>query len=142
MSRHSDPNQLSLFGPGLDVVPAVKRAMHQAAKASPLSREQICDKMNELASNHGVRLNGGNTQRLSTATLEKWLNPYAEHYPSVRALVVFCRVVDDLRPIQALCAPLGAQLVDERQAKLLERAEIEAQIKALQKKKKHIEAEL
>lgn len=143
MRKSADGRQLSLFGPGLDVLQAVKAAMNRAAKGSALSREQICDRMSEVAVEHGIRLQAGNSWRMAPATLEKWLNPAdREHVPGPRALVVFCKVVGDHGAIQALAAPLGLTLIDERQAALLERAEIEAEIKRLQRRKKKLEEEI
>lgn len=143
MRKSADGKQHSLFGPGLDVLQAVKAAMNRAARGSSLSREQICDRMSELAAEHGIRLQAGNSRRMAPATLEKWLNPAErEHVPGLRALVVFCRVVGGHEAIQALAAPLSLRLIDERQAALLERAEIEAEIKRLQRRKKKLEDEL
>ncbi len=133
--------QYSLFGPSLNVDASVKAAMNQAARASSLSREQITDKMNELAEASGVRLNGNG--KLAVATLEKWLNPYArEHCPTLRGLVVFCMAVGTLTPLSVLGAPLGAAFISEDEAKLLRRAQIEEEIKRLQREKKRLEADI
>lgn len=143
MRKSADGKQLSLFGPSLDVLQAVKAAMNRAAKGSSLSREQICDRMSEVAAEHGVRLQAGNALRMAPATLEKWLNPAdREHVPGLRALVVFCRAVGDHEALQALAAPLGLTLIDERQAALLERAEIEEQIRRLKRRQKKLEESL
>jgi len=143
MRNSVDSKQLSLWGPGLDVLQAVKAAMNKAARANALSREQICDRMSDLATEHGIRLQAGNSRRLAPATLEKWLNVAdRDHVPGLRALVVFCKVVGDHRAIQALAAPLGLTLIDERQAALLERAEIEVEIRRLKRRKQQIEVDL
>ncbi|EMG37335.1 hypothetical protein PCS_01847 [Desulfocurvibacter africanus PCS] len=108
-------NQFSLFTPGLDTDSAVKAAMHKATRGRGFSREQICDRMNELALQHGIRLGGGNAKQLAIATLEKWLNPLdREHIPSARAIGIFCRTVGRFEPLQALIAPHGLQLIDEK----------------------------
>jgi len=99
--------------------------------------------MNEIAESSGARLGGGNSPRLTLPVLEKWLNPMdREHLPSLKALAAFCRAVDSAEPLRAIAAPLGLSVIDRRQAKLLERAELEAQIKDLQRRKKAIEAQL
>lgn len=122
---------------------AVKTAMRQSAKDSPLSRDQICDRMNELAEAAGFRLGGGNSKALSLALLEKWLNPLErEHMPTLRALTVFCRAVETVEPLRAMAAPLGAHLINKRQALLLKRAELEEEIRNLQRIKKKIEGDL
>lgn len=135
-------NLLTYCG-SLNVDAAVKASMSRVARTSPLSREQICDAMNEIAENSGIRLGGGNSPRLTLPVLEKWLNPLdREHLPSLKALAAFCRAVNSAEPLQALAAPLGLAVIDHRQAKLLRHAELEAEIKELQRRKKAIEAEL
>ena len=50
--------QLSLFENQIpDTEPLLKAAMNRAAKRCGLSREQIVDKMNEIAAMGGYRLN-------------------------------------------------------------------------------------
>jgi hypothetical protein len=133
--------QLSLFGgPDLNPERAVKAAMHRAAKASPLSREQIRDRMEELAREAGVKLCGGNSRQLSVETLEKWLNPQdTGHLPSLRALVVFCKAVQASGPLAALAAPLGLAVIDKEQQRLLRAAEIDAEIARLKREKRRLE---
>jgi len=143
MSKRRQINQLSLFAPGLDTDPAVKATMREAARTCGLSREQICDRMNELAGQAGIRLNGGNAKVLALTTLEKWLNPLdREHVPSARAIGVFCRAVGRYDPLQALVAPHCLQLIDERQARKLRLAEIETEMDALKREKLRLKAEI
>ncbi|MEG6548903.1 hypothetical protein V6C53_01530 [Desulfocurvibacter africanus] len=134
-------NQLSLFTPGLDTDPAVKATMREAARSCALSREQLCDRMNELAGQAGIRLNGGNAKQLTLATLEKWLNPLdREHIPSARAIGVFCRAVGSVEPLQTLVAPHGLYLIDEQQVRKLRMAEIEEEMEALKREKQRLKA--
>lgn len=122
---------------------AVKAAMRQAAKESTYSREIICDRMNEIAEAAGFRLGGGNSKALSLALLEKWLNPLErEHTPPLRALAVFCRALGTVEPLRAMANPLGAHVIDKRQALLLKRAEVDEEIRTLQRLKKKIEGDL
>lgn len=83
----------------------VKMAMRQSAKDSPLSREQICDRMNEVAEAAGFRLGS-------------------------------------VEPLRAMARPLGAHIIDKRQALLLKRAEVDEEIRSLQRLKKKIEGDL
>lgn len=122
---------------------AVKAAMRQASKDSHHSRDQICDRMNEIAEAAGFRLGGGNSKALSLAMLEKWLNPAErEHTPPLRALIVFCRALGTVEPLRAMAIPLGAHIIDKRQALLLKRAEVDEEIRTLQRLKKRIEGDL
>lgn len=123
---------------GVDI--AVKAAMKDACKESHLSREEIIDRMNELAQASGVLITGGNTKQLTVHTFDKWLSPKAcDQLPSLRALVVFCEVVDGVGPLSAMAEPLGGRVIDEQQARRLKRAEIDDQIKQLKKLKKQLE---
>jgi hypothetical protein len=80
--------------PGL--VATVKAAMRDSARHSELSREQILDRMNDIATAAGIRLNAGNASALGLATLDKWLNPAdREHVPGILAINVFCAAVGD-----------------------------------------------
>lgn len=143
MRKQAKFEQLSLLGPSLHVDSAVKAAMNKALRGSRMSREQLVDAMNELAETEGIRLSGGNAKRLQLSTLEKWLAPFdREHIPSLKALAIFCKALGASEPMQALVAPLGLRLIDERQAKLLERAEIEEEIRTLKRRKQRIEADL
>ena len=70
-------SQPGLFdrAPSLNVLREMKAAMAAAADGCGLSREGLCERMNELADRYGVRLVKGTGQHLTMATLEKWLNP-------------------------------------------------------------------
>jgi hypothetical protein len=96
-------------------LPAVKVALHEAAKASRLSREQLTDDMNRLAHLAGMKLKVGH------AMLEKWLNPGAEDYPpNVAALYLFCQATGDNSPLEVYVRAFpGTHLVDEADYQLL-----------------------
>lgn len=95
--------------------------MAQSVKQSGLSRDEVLDRMNDLADRYGVRLLKGNGQSLTMATFEKWLNPNAKEYiPSPNALVVFCGAVEDLEPMRVLLSPLGGLIIEEQDVKLLQ----------------------
>ena len=118
-------------------------AMANATDACGQSREEICDRMNELAERYGVRLMKGNGRRLSLATLEKWLNPGdKERVIPVKALPVFCAVVESKEPIRVLIEPLGYRIIDEKEAKLLKWAEHYQSVKAARAQMRKLEAEL
>ncbi len=137
-------NQLNLFNqPSLNVLRDIKTAMATAADACGLSRDEICDRMNELAERYGVRLMKGNGRRLSLATLEKWLNPGdKERVIPVKALPVFCAVVESKEPIRVLIEPLGYRIINEKEAKLLKWAEHYQSVKATKAQMRRLEAEL
>ena len=113
--------QLNLFSqPSLNVGKKLKEQIAASAKNSKYSREELLDRMNDLASRYGVRLVKGNGNGLTMATLEKWLNPEAmEHTPGVNSLMIFCAALDDLEPMREVLAPLGGMLIGEEEVKLL-----------------------
>ena len=144
MKKRVMANQLNLFNqPSLNVLRDVKSAMAKAADKSGMSRDELCDRMNELAQRYGVRLVKGNGRRLTLATLEKWLNPEDEgRVIPLKSLPVFCAAVGSEEPLRVLAAPLGYRVIGEREAKLLAWAEQYQAAKAARKKMKQIEAEL
>ena len=122
----------------------IKAAMAAACKrfcdSHRVSREEVVARMNSRAVEAGVRLTGGNAKELSDHIFAKWLSPSApDHMPGIRALNVFMDVVGDLSPLSVQAAVHDGAVVSAEQLLLLERAEVENQIKALQRRKKQLE---
>jgi len=137
--------QLGLFSsaPTLNVLRDLKTAMAQAANGTGISREELCERINQIADRYGVRLVKGNGPNLTLATLEKWLNPEdKERVIPTKALPVFCAAVDSLEPFQVLLAPLGALVIDEQEAKLLQLARLDQEVKQRQAMMKKLKSEL
>lgn len=137
--------QLGLFttAPTLNVLRDLKVAMATAAKATGLSREALCDRINQLADRYGVRLVKGTGPNLTVDTLEKWLNPEdKERVIPTKAMPVFCAAVESIEPMQVLVAPLGWRIIDDKQAKLLQLAELELDVKRKQAMMKKLKAEI
>lgn len=106
--------------PSLNVGKRFKETLARTAKESRYSREELLDRINDLADRYGVRLVKGNGHGLTMATLEKWLNPEAmEYLPGINGLVVICAALEDLSPMEEILAPLGGMLIDESEVKLL-----------------------
>jgi hypothetical protein len=137
--------QLGLFttAPTLNVLRDLKVAMATAAKATGLSREALCDRINQLADRYGVRLVKGTGPNLTVDTLEKWLNPEdKERVIPTKAMPVFCAAVESIEPMQVLVAPLGWRIIDDKQAKLLQLAELDMDVKRKQAMMKKLKAEI
>ena len=131
-------NQLTL-----NVLRDLKTAMARDAEASGLSRGELCEQMNQLAERHGVRLVKGTGQNITMATLEKWLNPEdRERVIPTKGLPVFLAATGGIRTMQVLVAPLGWQVIDERQARRLELAELEDEIKEKKARIRKLAADL
>jgi hypothetical protein len=137
-------SQLKLFNqPTLNVLRDVKAAMATAYKESGMSRDELCDLMNELADRCGVCLAGGRGQRLAVTTLEKWLNPEdKEHLPSIKALPVFCAATGSIEPVRAILGPLGWQIIGDQDARLLTWARHYHRAKSHREQMRKLEAEL
>lgn len=95
------------------VTAVVRAAMNRAAAKSSLSRAQIADNMNELAKRSGKRMTRGNAKTISLDTLEKWINPESEYVPSVQAMEMFMRALDDMAPLAAWLTLHGCELMTE-----------------------------
>ncbi|MDX9793287.1 MAG: hypothetical protein RBU24_07270 [Kiritimatiellia bacterium] len=138
-------SQPGLFdrAPSLNVLREMKAAMAAAADGCGLSREVLCERMNELADRYGVRLVKGTGQRLTMATLEKWLNPEdKERVIPAKGLPVFCAATGNVAPLQVLVTPIGGRLIDGEDVKLLEWAKAYHATRALKKRMRRIEEEL
>ncbi|WP_027192850.1 hypothetical protein [Megalodesulfovibrio gigas] len=135
--------QLSLFENQLpDVEPLLKAAMHRAAKRCGLSREQIVDKMNEIAAIGGYRLNR-NARALTLDVFEKWLNPAERDYvPGHNAVHAFVLAVNDPEPLRVTSGLHGYELVGGEDLKILRAAKIDREIKNLKRQKRRLEQEL
>ncbi|HAT50778.1 MAG: hypothetical protein HQL07_04645 [Nitrospirae bacterium] len=132
-------NSRNLFTVGLGQVGfAISQAMNHAAKECGLSREQIVDRMNEVAAQLNINITSGNSKTLTLTTLDKWLNPNERHKPNFEAFVLFCQVTASLEPINAMGGPLGGVMITTYRAKILEMAEGELAIKMLRKKNREL----
>ena len=122
---------------------AVKMAMCDAAKRSGLSRDQIVDKMNELAASAGIRC-AGMAQKVTLAILDKWLAPGADEYHiPLRVLPLFCRVTSSNLPLYIYANFfLEAEIISKDDKKLLNWAKAQVRIKQLRKDSRQIEQEL
>jgi hypothetical protein len=140
----SNARRLSLLDlPSLNVDAEISTSMCRIIEASGLSRAEAVDLLNETARRHGVRLSGGKAEALTLATLEKWLNSReTKNVPSLRALNVFCHAFAAREPLDVLARSHGQgwRVIDAEEAKLLEWARTEQEIKRLRAKKRKLES--
>lgn len=113
------PFQISLFNaPTFNIVRVQKESMKAAAKKCGLSREQIVEQMNDLAGRYGVNLASNGVLKLET--FEKWINPNElNRQMPMKALPIFCAVVNDTSAIDALSRPVGCRVIDHDDQQLL-----------------------
>ncbi len=105
------------------LLPSVKAAMQRALNAvpPPLSREQLVDRMNELAKQSGAKITADKSRTLSVATLEKWLSTSdLDHFPTLPALEIFMIAVGSRAPLDVLASIHGYRLISPEDVKILE----------------------
>lgn len=125
-----------------DPTPLVKSAMSEAIRASSLSREQIVDEMNRLMKLLDWTTNG-RSQGVTTALLDKWVAPSAGHVIPLRLLPVFCRVVGSNLPLEAFARTFqGARVIDLDDAKLLQWAKSEVELRKAKKRARKLAQEV
>lgn len=121
----------------LNPVPELKRAMNVAARKCGLSREEIVERLNELAALEGLRTRGKDG-KLTLAVLDKWLAPESDQVIGLKWLPGYCKVVGSLSPVAALVKPLGSAVINGADRILLEAAKIQLQEKAARKKSRRL----
>ena len=112
MSSHY---QLDLFTEqNLNVVSEIKRQIRLALSKTNLSRDQVVDQMNDLAIKN-------NLKRVVTKTaLDSWCKDSDPgRMPTVTGLVLFCRILSTIDPIRALTRPLGCEVIEPEEKKIL-----------------------
>lgn len=136
--------QLDLFNQAsFNYVRELKECLASVVAESGLSREEFLDRMNLVADRYGVRLMKGNGRGLTMTTFEKWLNPTdKERRPSVVALTIFCEVSGSIKPLQVMARPVGARVIDDKDAKLLLWAQEYQKAKEARRKMKRLESEI
>ena len=128
--------------PTFNVVKAQKKAMQDSIKKSGLSREQVVDLMNDLAGLFGISLSSGNDKKLTRVTLDKWLNiTETDRQIPMRALPVFCAATNCNYALDILAQAIGCQVIDGKQRKLLEWAELYHRVERDKNKMKQLEGE-
>jgi hypothetical protein len=116
-------HQIPLFDrPTLNIIKAQKEAMNRAVRLCGMSREQVLDRMNDLADAYGVSL--ASNGRLSMDIFEKWLNPNeTNRQMPIKALPVFCAAVRDISSLDVLARSVGAMVIGEDDQRRLKWAE-------------------
>ena len=107
----------------------MKRAL--AAAVPPLSREQLVDRMNSIATREDLKITIGKG-KLTLAVLDKWLAPNESDLPPIVGLEVFMLALGDLGPLEAFAEHHGCTLLTKREALFYEfgKAKFEARERA------------
>lgn len=142
MNRRREVMQQELFNrPSLNPVPRLKAAMREALKKCRLSREQVVEEMNRLASLEGLTT-GGRSQKVTVPLLDKWVAESAEHVIPLKFLPIFCEAVGDYGALSVLAGCLGLALIGEEERKLLEWAKLEVERRKALKRARKLAEEL
>lgn len=104
-----DSRQIGLFTKiSLNPIPELKRMMRLAIKESGLPREELADRMDDLAETEGM------ARQVTFEALQSWLkNEDCRHIP-IELLTIFCKATGSILPLQAFLAPLEAMAVREK----------------------------
>ena len=123
-------HQLDLFNDqSLNPIHEIKRQIRLALSNSGLSRDQVVDRMNEVATKEGIR------NSVSKAVLDGWAKDSdPKRMPSLTSMVVFCSVMGTAAPIAAMLRPLGCGVLNGEDLKLLLWAKAEMEKKRSVKK--------
>lgn len=127
------------------LLPSIKAAMRRALNAAipALSREQLVDRMNDLAKLAGTKITSGKSRSLSLATLEKWLSVKdLEHFPTLPALEIFMIAVNSREPLDVLASIHGYRLISPEEAKILEYGKTKLALKRAGDKMRRLEKEI
>lgn len=114
LSELGDGGQIARVAHVGGLVPALKACMQRtlAAVTPSLSRAQLVDRMNEIASMNGVKITTGRTRLLTTNILDKWLAPHdTDDVPPIAALEVFMLAVNSFEPLNVLAEFNGCTLL-------------------------------
>lgn len=121
----------------------LKACLNKCCNKSGLSRDQILDRLNDMANAAGVKLTAGNSKALSNATLEKWLNPQnRDHQPGVVPVNAICAALDDYRPLALLLEIHGLEVMSEEDRFALDYGKTCLAARKAAQEKKKLEAQL
>lgn len=104
----SKTHQLDLFtSQSFNVTYEVKRQIRSVLSNTSLSRDQVVDRMNGIATAEGMRAG------ISKAVIDSWCKDSdPSRLPSLPWLVIFCRVMDTVAPIASMLRPLGSGVIN------------------------------
>ena len=124
------PTQMSFFESiSLNPTYEIKRQLRMALSGSTLSRDEVADEINRIAVHEGMR------KQISKQTLDNWTkNSDSDRLPSLPWLTLLCSVLNTVGPIAAMIRPLGADIIDEKDARLLAWAKAEREKRRANKK--------
>jgi len=125
-----DGEQLNLFkGQSINPTHEIKRQIKLIMSTSRLSRDEIVDKMNSIATRDGIK------GSVSKSTIDSWTKDSdPTRLPSIPWLIIFCKVMDNMSPVAAIAEALGLEVIGAEGSRILRwgKAELEKK-KAIKK---------
>jgi len=136
----AQPRQLLIFGPSINPVTCLKTSMRQTLKDSRWSREQVVDRMNEIAAREKLKV--GRAARITVALLDAWVAESKGNVIPLGLLPVFCVAAESLSALEVLAACCQAKVVGERDARILEAAKLDLAVKRLSTRRRKLQREI
>jgi len=123
----------------VDPSSAIKAAMREVIRNSPLSRAQIAERMTELCKAAGI-YSRDNELKVSVARIDAWVaeSKVSNHIP-LKMLPLFCKAAGNNMPIEVYVQAFGGvRLVTDEQYQKLLWAEKEIQVRRNKKEAKKL----
>lgn len=107
--------QLDLFkSTSLNPAYEIKRQIRIALGNSSLSRDEVADRMNEIAVAEGIR------KKITRAQIDNWAKDSdPDRLPSPPWLTILCKVLGNIGPIEAMIRPLGFNAIGPEETRVL-----------------------
>ena len=112
-------SQLDLFSKSLNPTYEIKRLIRLGIAGSRFSRDEIADRMIEIAVREGVG-------KVTKAMIDSWTKDSDPgRLPSLPHLIILCEVLGTAAPVAAMIRPLGCEVIGPEDAALLKWARAE-----------------
>ena len=122
--------------PCLDMSLDIKAVINQCLRNSPLSRDQIVDRINLCLRTRETK------QLVTTRSLNHWVSPSQTNAVPAWVLPALCWALQSDAPFKALLQPLGRKVIDNRGDTMREMTEKRLQASEQMKQAKALEKQM
>ncbi len=125
--------ELGLDEACVEIAVAIKRGLRR----SGLSREQLCDRINEY---FGLSEGEGERKPLSVHMLNHYLSKPSEYPAPAYLLIPIVNILESFEPVQAIAEPAGGRVISESEVKLMSLGKLETTIAEMQRLKRELKS--